>query len=113
VNLDRTQASELAQLMFVWDREYTLACDGDTWSARPHAARAEILTAGSAAELRELLREDAQHRRRAAAGLLGPSSRAHTEGTFWCGQRHSLLQAQELNEPGCFLNAHPRVRRAG
>lgn len=100
MNLDRTQASELAQLMFVWDREYRLACDGETWTASPLSEPIAVLSAESAADLRELLREDAQQRKRSSWPLVAPW-RAHKPGRpCWCGSDHTLLEAQEINDPG-------------
>jgi hypothetical protein len=50
---------ELLRLAWHWSDWYALSVTDDgTWLARPAAAPADLLTAGSASELRELLRSD-------------------------------------------------------
>lgn len=61
-DFSREQASALADLQFHWDERYVIAFDGDVWSARWRAGGDE-LTAGSAEDLRQLIREDHARRR--------------------------------------------------
>lgn len=64
-------ASALANLQFHWDECYEIGCDQGTWWARRRDAASPRLEAGSASDLRELIRVD--HHRRTSANY-GPLS---------------------------------------
>lgn len=74
-DFSREQASALADLQFRWDERYVMAFDGDVWSACWRAGGDE-LTAGSAEDLRQLIRED--HARRRHAEYVGLRERMST-----------------------------------
>lgn len=60
-----TQAEQIAltRLGWHWSDDYALSVIDGTWIARPVGSPADLITADSAAELRELLREDYGRRR--------------------------------------------------
>ena len=68
--LDRSDASELANLQMHWDEAYDIGLDGDIWTARFRGSTDE-LRAHTSHELRDLIRTDYTYRhnvRRVRAG---------------------------------------------
>src|SRR5215469_4753530 len=63
-NMDRSEASALADLQMHWDEAYVIALDGDVWSAR-YRNSADELRAHTSTELRELIRSDYAYRQKA------------------------------------------------
>jgi hypothetical protein len=96
--LTREDQTTLNDLRWHWSNAYAIAVrDHYCWEARPLDRPGEVLTADDGETLRLLIRDDyASHRQRRSR----PYPRAHKPGACWCGERHSLLMAQELNEPG-------------
>jgi hypothetical protein len=73
--VDRSEASELADLQMHWDEVYDIGLDGDIWSAQFRGS-ADQLRAHTSHELRELIRTDYSYRYRAsrpAVSSPGPS----------------------------------------
>ena len=64
--LDRSEASELADLQMHWDEAYDIGLDGDIWSAQFRGSTDE-LRAHTSHELRELIRTDYTYRYRASS----------------------------------------------
>jgi hypothetical protein len=62
--VDRSEASELADLQMHWDEAYDIGLDGDIWSAQFRGST-EQLRAHTSHELRELIRTDYTYRYRA------------------------------------------------
>lgn len=50
------EQADLVRLLWFWEDVYDVALIDDVWTARPIAAPADVITADSAAELREALR---------------------------------------------------------
>jgi hypothetical protein len=61
--MDRSEASELADLQMHWDEAYVIGLDGDIWWAR-FRGPADELRAHSGQDLRELIRADYTRRQR-------------------------------------------------
>jgi hypothetical protein len=79
--VDRSDASALADLQMHWDEAYAIGLDGDIWSATFRGS-ADELRAHTSTELRELIRADYAYRqqvrrvRAAAAGTAVSSTAA-------------------------------------
>jgi hypothetical protein len=56
--LNPADEAALRDLSWHWENAYTFAVVDDTWTAAPADSPADILTAESASELRELVRAD-------------------------------------------------------
>jgi len=72
--VDRSEASELADLQMHWDEAYDIGLDGDIWSAQFRGST-DQLRAHTSHELRELIRTDYTYRHTArspADGSPGP-----------------------------------------
>jgi hypothetical protein len=63
--LDRSDASALADLQMHWDEAYEIGLDGDIWSARFRGST-DQLRAHTSYELRELIRTDYTYRHHTA-----------------------------------------------
>ena len=61
--MDRSEASELADLQMHWDEAYAIGLDGDIWWAR-FRGPVDELRAHTAPSLRELIRADYAGRQR-------------------------------------------------
>jgi hypothetical protein len=70
--VDRSEASELADLQMHWDEVYDIGLDGDIWSAQFRGST-DQLRAHTSRELRELIRTDYTYRYRASSPAV-PSS---------------------------------------
>lgn len=75
---DDSELAQLRALCLHWDYYYEISVDHGVWVAQRLSDPDPILTAGSAAELRERLRED--HAQRAVAA--GESGRAAEGGSL-------------------------------
>jgi hypothetical protein len=64
--LDREQQTSLIWLQWHWGTRYAISVVDGTWTAYPASAPEQRFTAGSALDLRELMRND--HAARAAHG---------------------------------------------
>lgn len=64
--MDRSEASELADLQMHWDEAYDIGLDGDIWSAQFRGST-DQLRAHTGHELRELIRTDYTYRYRASS----------------------------------------------
>jgi len=62
--MNRGEASALADLQMHWDEAYAIGLDGDIWTARFHGS-ADELRAHTSTELRDLIRADYAYRQRA------------------------------------------------
>lgn len=56
--ISRSDQSALNDLNWHWDTAYNISFDGVTWSASPLTQPTAVLTAESAPELRQQIRED-------------------------------------------------------
>jgi hypothetical protein len=64
--VDRSEASELADLQMHWDEAYDIGLDGDIWSAQFRGST-DQLRAHTSHELRELIRTDYTYRYRTSS----------------------------------------------
>ena len=56
--LTREQELDLTGIRWHWQTAYTVGLDDGVWTAVPHVAPSEVLTADTADELRALIRAD-------------------------------------------------------
>ncbi len=64
--LSREEQTDLLDLQFHWDTAYRFQVTDGIWTATPAIDRAHVLTAESAWDLRELVRNDYAERQAAA-----------------------------------------------
>ena len=69
--LTREEEADLRDLSWHWDEAYSFRVTDGVWTATPFSDPAAILTAGSARELRELVRRDYGERQVSLAAVRG------------------------------------------
>jgi hypothetical protein len=70
-DMDRSDASALADLQMHWDEAYVIGLDGDIWSAR-YRKSADEFRAHTCTELRELIRSDYAYRQKVDVAAHAP-----------------------------------------
>jgi hypothetical protein len=88
--MDRSEASELADLQMHWDEAYVIGLDGDIWCAR-FRGPADELRAHTGPALRELIRTDYARRQqlRVAAERLTVTNSDNVDLSAIHGERMS------------------------
>jgi hypothetical protein len=86
--MDRSEASELADLQMHWDEAYVIGLDGDIWWAR-YRGPADDLRAHDPTALRELIRADYARRQQLRIVADQISGSAGTDLTGVRGERMS------------------------
>jgi hypothetical protein len=75
--LGEADREQLMRLRWLWDTGYAIDCDGETWTARPHADPDVTLTEPDSARLWQAIRAD-NTRRKAA-----PPGTGTSRGGYW------------------------------
>jgi hypothetical protein len=69
-DLSQEQREQLMRLRWLWEPGYQIDCDGETWTARPHAEAGVLLSEPTSMELWQAIKED-NARRKAETGRGG------------------------------------------